>query len=63
MNDNDLILLYDMIKDSDTSSLTEEGTKLIERMSIVVEQIKLSHEYRDKLQELNKKLQGCDNNE
>lgn len=63
MNDNDLILLYDMIKDSDTSSLTEEGKTLIERMSIVVEQIKLSHEYRDKLQELNKKLQGCDNNE
>ena len=63
MNDNDLILLYDMIKDSDINSLTEEGKTLIERMSIVVEQIKLSHEYRDKLQELNKKLQGCDNNE
>lgn len=60
MNDNDLITLYNIVKDLE---LNEEQQKLIERMSIIVEQINLSHEYRDKLQELNKKLQGCEENE
>lgn len=55
MNDNDLITLYNIVKDLE---LNEEQQKLIDRMSIIVEQINLSHEYRDKLQELNKKLQG-----
>lgn len=55
MNDNDLIMIYDIVKDID---LNEEQKKLVDRLGIIVEQINLSHEYRDKLQELNKKLQG-----
>lgn len=59
MNDNDLIMLYDIVKDLE---LNDEQQNLVNRLSIIVEQVNLSHEYRDKLQELNKKLQGCDNN-
>lgn len=60
MNDNDLIMIYDIVKDIE---LNEEQKKLVDRLGIIVEQINLSHEYRDKLQELNKKLQGCEENE
>lgn len=58
MNDNDILRIYELL--TQDIERNDNDNKLIERMSIVVEQIKLSHEYRDKLQELNKKLQGCD---
>ena len=58
MNDNDILRIYEIL--TTDNEKTDEDLKLIERMGIIVEQIKLSHEYRDKLNELNKKLQGCD---
>ena len=57
MNDTDLIMLYDIVKDLE---LNEEQQKLIDRLSIIVEQINLSHEYRDKLNALQSRLQGVD---
>lgn len=60
MNDNDLIMLYDMVKDLE---LNDEQQILIDRLSIIVEQINLSHEYRDKLNVLQNKLKGVDTNE
>lgn len=60
MQDNDILRIYELLtKDIEKN---DDDNKLIERLSIIVEQIKLSHEYRDKLNELNKKLQGCDEN-
>lgn len=58
MNDNDILRIYELLT-TDTEK-NDADLKLIERMSVIVEQIKLSHEYRDKLNELNKKLQGCE---
>lgn len=60
MNDNDLIMLYNMVKDLE---LTDEQQILVDRLSVIVEQINLSHEYRDKLNALQNKLKGVDNNE
>ena len=60
MNDNDLIMLYDIVKDLE---LNLEQKTLINRLSIIVEQINLSHEYRDKLNALQNKLKGVDTNE
>lgn len=57
MNDNDLIMLYDIVKDL---KLTDEQEILVSRLSVIVEQINLSHEYRDKLTALQNKLQGVD---
>ena len=59
MSDNDLIMLYDIVKDLE---LNDEQKSLVNRFSIIVEQINLSHEYRDKLNVLQNKLKGCDNN-
>lgn len=60
MNDNDLIMLYDIVKDLE---LNLEQQNLVNRLSVIVEQINLSHEYRDKLNALQNKLKGADNNE
>jgi hypothetical protein len=57
MNDNDLITLYNIVKDLE---LTDEQQLLVDRLSIIVEQINLSHEYRDKLNDLQNKLKGVD---
>ena len=59
MSDNDLIMLYDIVKDLE---LNDEQKSLVNRFSFIVEQINLSHEYRDKLNALQNKLKGCDNN-
>lgn len=59
MNDNDLIMLYDIVKDL---KLNDEQEILVSRLSVIVEQINLSHEYRDKLTALQNKLQGVDTN-
>lgn len=60
MNDNDLIMIYDIVKDIE---LNEEQKKLIDRLGIIVEQINLSHEYRDKLNALQNKMKEVDTNE
>lgn len=60
MNDNDLIMLYDIVKDLE---LNDEQKKLVNRLSIIVEQINLSHEYRDKLNALQNKMKEVDSNE
>lgn len=60
MNDNDILRIYELL--TNDIEKNDNDLKLIERMSIIVEQIKLSHEYRDRLNELNKKLQGCEEN-
>lgn len=59
MNDNDLIMLYDIVKDLE---LTDEQKTLVNRLGIIVEQVNLSHEYRDKLNALQNKLKGVDTN-
>ena len=59
MNDNDFLKLYDILTKY-KDSLTDEENVIYNKLSIIVEQINLSHEYRDKVQELNKRLQGCD---
>lgn len=59
MNDTDLIKLYDIVKDIE---LKEEQKELVNRLSIVVEQINLSHEYRDKLKALQNKMKEVDTN-
>ena len=60
MSDNDLIMLYDIVKDLE---LNDEQKKLVNRFSIIVEQINLSHEYRDKLNALQNKMKEVDTNE
>lgn len=60
MSDNDLIMLYDIVKDLE---LNEEQQNLVNRFSIIVEQINLSHEYRDKLNALQNKMKEVDTNE
>lgn len=60
MSDNDLIMLYDIVKDLE---LNDEQQILVDRLSIIVEQINLSHEYRDKLNALQNKMKGVDTNE
>ena len=60
LNDNDLIMLYDIVK---YLVLNDEQKSLVNRLSIIVEQINLSHEYRDKLNVLQNKLKGVDTNE
>lgn len=60
MNDNDLIMLYDMVKDLE---LNDEQKTLVKRLSIIVEQINLSLEYRDKLNALQNKMKEVDTNE
>jgi hypothetical protein len=60
MSDNDLIMLYDIVKDLE---LSEEQENLVNRFSIIVEQINLSHEYRDKLNALQNKMKEADSNE
>ena len=60
MSDNDLIMLYDIVKDLE---LNEEQKTLVNRFSIIVEQINLSHEYRDKLNALQNKMKEVDTNE
>ena len=57
MNDNDLVMLYDIVKDL---KLTDDKEILVGRLGVIVEQINLSHEYRDKLTALQNKLQGVD---
>jgi hypothetical protein len=59
MSDNDLIMLYDIVKDLD---LNDEQKTLVKRFSIIVEQINLSHEYRDKLNVLQNKMKEVDTN-
>lgn len=59
MSDNDLIMLYDIVKDLE---LNNEQKKLVNRFSIIVEQISLSHEYRDKLNALQNKMKEVDTN-
>lgn len=60
MSDNDLIMLYDIVKDLE---LNDEQKNLVIRFSIIVEQINLSHEYRDKLNALQNKMKEVDTNE
>ena len=60
MSDNDLIMLYDIVKDLE---LSDEQQNLVKRFSIIVEQINLSHEYRDKLNALQNKMKEVDTNE
>lgn len=60
MSDNDLIMLYDIVKDLE---LNNEQKTLVNRFSIIVEQINLSHEYRDKLNALQNKMKEVDTNE
>lgn len=60
MSDNDLIMLYDIVKDLE---LNDEQQNLVNRFSIIVEQINLSHEYRDKLNALQNKMKEADTNE
>lgn len=60
MSDNDLIMLYNMVKDLE---LNDEQQILVDRLSIIVEQINLSHEYRDKLNALQNKMKEVDTNE
>lgn len=60
MNDNDLIMLYDIVKDLE---LNDEQQILVDRLSIIVEQINLSHEYRDKLNALQNRMKEVDTNE
>lgn len=60
MSDNDLIMLYDIVKDLE---LNDEQKTLVKRFSIIVEQINLSHEYRDKLNDLQNKMKEVDINE
>ena len=60
MSDNDLIILYDIVKDLE---LNDEQKTLINRLGIIVEQINLSHEYRDKLNALQNKMKEVDTNE
>lgn len=60
MSDNDLIMLYDIVKDLE---LNDEQKTLVNRFSIIVEQINLSHEYRDKLNALQNKMKEVDTNE
>ena len=59
MSDNDLIMLYDIVKDLE---LSDEQQNLVNRFSIIVEQINLSHEYRDKLNALQNKMKEVDTN-
>lgn len=59
MSDNDLIMLYDIVKDLD---LSDEQKTLVKRFSVIVEQINLSHEYRDKLNALQNKMKEVDTN-
>lgn len=59
MSDNDLIMLYDIVKDLE---LNDEQKKLVNRFSIIVEQINLSHEYRDKLNALQNRMKEVDTN-
>ena len=59
MSDNDLIMLYDIVKDLE---LNDEQQKLVNRFSIIVEQINLSYEYRDKLNALKNKMKEVDTN-
>lgn len=59
MNDNDFLKLYDILTKYQ-ESLTDEESVIYNKLGIIVEQINLSHEYRDKVRELNKRLQGCD---
>lgn len=59
MSDNDLIMLYDIVKDLE---LNDEQKTLVNRFSIIVEQINLSHEYRDKLNALQNKMKEVDTN-
>ena len=59
MNDNDFLKIYDILTKY-KDSLTDEEIVIYNKLGIIVEQINLSHEYRDKVQELNKRLQGCD---
>lgn len=60
MSDNDLIMLYDIVKDLE---LNDEQKNLVNRFSVIVEQINLSHEYRDKLNALQNKMKEVDTNE
>lgn len=60
MSDNDLIILYDIVKDLE---LNDEQKTLVKRFGIIVEQINLSHEYRDKLNALQNKMKEVDINE
>lgn len=60
MSDNDLIMLYDIVKDLE---LNDEQKTLVKRLSIIVEQINLSYEYRDKLNVLQNKMKEVDTNE
>lgn len=60
MTDNDLIMLYDIVKDLE---LNDGQKTLVNRLSIIVEQINLSHEYRDKLNALQNKMKEVDTNE
>ncbi len=59
MSDNDLIMLYDIVKDLE---LNDEQKTLVNRFSIIVEQINLSHEYRDKLNALQNRMKEVDTN-
>lgn len=59
MSDNDLIMLYDIVKDLE---LNDEQQNLVNRLSIIVEQVNLSHEYRDKLTALQNKMKEVDTN-
>ena len=61
MSDNDLIMLYDIVKKD--LELNDEQKTLVKRFSIIVEQINLSHEYRDKLNDLQNKMKEVDTNE
>lgn len=60
MSDNDLIMLYDIVKDL---KLNDEQKFLVNRFSIIVEQINLSHDYRDKLNALQNKMKEVDTSE
>ena len=59
MSDNDLIMLYEIVKDLE---LNDEQQNLVNRLSIIVEQVNLSHEYRDKLTALQNKMKEVDTN-
>ena len=59
MSENDLIMLYDIVKDLE---LSDEQKTLVNRFSIIVEQINLSHEYRDKLKALQNRMKEVDTN-